>query len=249
MISILMSTYNREKLLPRSIDSVLNQTYKNWELIICDDYSTDNSYKLLENYKNKHSNIKLIKNDKNIGVTKSLNKLLEHVSGSFIARLDSDDYYHPKKLEKQMLFLEVNKEIDFVGTMGQTIDYYGNFISNNYIDNVVPTGNKNSIRKIMDIDGKNCILGASPLYHKYIFDKIGKYDEIMYTSEDFNIHLRMLQFFNYDLLTEKLYFCTHCSNNKNNSVQRSKKSDEFYRKYGPRRVLSIKRAKQYPIIK
>lgn len=249
MISILMATYNREKLLQRAIDSVLNQTYKNWELIICDDCSTDNSYKLLENYRNKHSNIKLIKNEKNIGLTKSLNKLLEQVSGSFIARLDSDDYYHPEKLEKQINFLEINKDIDFVGTMGQTMDYDGNFITNNYIDNVIPSGNKNTIKKNMLVDGKNCIIGTSPLYHKYIFDKIGKYDEIMYTAQDYNIHLRMLQFFNYDMLKEKLYFYTQCPNNKNNSVQRSKKSAEFYRKYGPRAVLGYKRAKQYPIIK
>ena len=249
MISILMSTFNRKKLLPRAIDSVINQTYNNWELIICDDCSTDNSYQLLENYRKQNSKIKLIKNEKNIGLTKSLNRLLENVSGNFIARLDSDDYYHPEKLEKQMHFLEVNKDIDFVGTMGQTMDYDGNFITNNYINNVVPTGNKNTIKKIMLVDGKNCIIAGSPLYHKYIFDKIGKYDEIMYTSQDFNIHLRMLQFFNYDLLKEKLYFYTQCPHNKNNSVQKSKKSVEFYRKYGPRRQLSIKRAKQYPIIK
>ena len=249
MISILMSTYNREKLLPRAIDSVLNQTYKNFELIICDDCSSDNSYKLLENYKNKHSNIKIIKNDNNMGLTKSLNKLLEHVSGSFIARLDSDDYYHPEKLEKQIKFLKINKDIDFVGTMGQTIDYDGKFITNNYIDNVIPSGNKNTIKKIMSVAGKNCIIAGSPLYHKYIFDKIGKYDEIMYTAQDYNIHLRMLQFFNYDLLKEKLYFYTQCINNENNSVQKSKKSTEFYRKYGARAVLGYKRAKQYPIIK
>lgn len=244
-----MSTYNREKLLPRAIDSVLNQTYKNFELIICDDCSSDNSYKLLENYKNKHSNIKIIKNDNNMGLTKSLNKLLEHVSGSFIARLDSDDYYHPEKLEKQIKFLKINKDIDFVGTMGQTIDYDGKFITNNYIDNVIPSGNKNTIKKIMSVAGKNCIIAGSPLYHKYIFDKIGKYDEIMYTAQDYNIHLRMLQFFNYDLLKEKLYFYTQCINNENNSVQKSKKSTEFYKKYGSRAVLGYKRAKQYPIIK
>ena len=244
-----MSTYNREKLLSRAIDSVINQTYKNWELIICDDCSTDNSYKLLEKYRDKNTNIKIFKNSENLGLTKSLNKLLEKVKGEFIARIDSYDYYHPEKLEKQLLFLEKNKDIDFVGTMGQTINYKGEFISNGYIDITVPEGNRNTVKNIMIEQGKNCIIACSPLYHKYIFDKIGKYDEIMYTSQDFNIHLRMLQFFNYDIIKEKLYFYTYCVNNQNNSVQKSRKSNEFYRKYGPRRVLSIDRAKKYPIIK
>ena len=250
MISILMSTYNREKLLPRAIDSILNQSYTNFELLLCDDCSTDNSIKIINDYMKIHDNIKLIKNEKNIGLTKSLNKLLKIAKGDYIARCDSDDYYHKDKLQKQINFLQNNKDIHFVGTLGQTIDRNNNYIKCAWIDDNVPTGTKDTIKHIMLKLNKNCIISCASLYKKEIFDKIGLYDEIMYTAQDFNIHLRMLQFFNYDCIQEKLYYYyLSDSANSNNSVQKSKNSIEFTKKYGSRRTLAIERAKKYPIIK
>tara|TARA_B100001093_G_C26501043_1_gene873328 strand:+ start:41 stop:775 length:735 start_codon:yes stop_codon:yes gene_type:complete len=244
-----MSTYNREKLLPRAIDSILNQSYTNFELLLCDDCSSDNSIKIINNYIEKNNNIKLIKNEKNIGLTKSLNKLLKIAMGDYIARCDSDDYYHKDKLEKQIHFLQNNRDIHFVGTWGQTIDYDGNFISNNYIDKAVPAGTKNTVKHIMLSLNNNCIIAGSPLYKKEVFNKIGLYDEIMYSSQDFNLHLRMLQFFNYDCIQEKLYYYCQDSENRNHSIQRSQEALKFYRKYGPREDLAKKRAIENTIIK
>lgn len=103
-VSILMPVYNSEKFIKRSISSVLNQSYKNWELIIVDDGSTDNSAKLIQTINSKK--IKFFKNSKNLGQRKTRNILLKKASGDYIAYLDSDDYWNKYKLEKQIKFMQ-----------------------------------------------------------------------------------------------------------------------------------------------
>ena len=86
LISVIMSIYNNEFTLQKCVDSILNQTYSNIEFLITDDGSTDNSYEILKDLKNQDERIKLYKNQKNIGLTKSLNKMIKISSGDFIAR-------------------------------------------------------------------------------------------------------------------------------------------------------------------
>ena len=83
-----MSTYNNEKSIESSVNSILNQTYKNIEFLIIDDFSTDNTYEILNNLKNTDERLKIYRNSSNIGLTKSLNKLVAKSSGLFIARQD-----------------------------------------------------------------------------------------------------------------------------------------------------------------
>ena len=104
MISVIMSVYNGDKFLSSSIESILNQTYSDFELLILDDGSTDNTSKILNNYRN-HEKIRLFKNNENIGLTKSLNLLINKSKGSYIARQDCDDLSDSKRLEKQLSYL------------------------------------------------------------------------------------------------------------------------------------------------
>ena len=90
-ISVLMSVFNDEINVESSISGVLNQTYDNFELLIMDDCSTDSTKKIIKQYKNKDKRVKIFENSKNIGLTKSLNKLLNEAQGDLIARQDSDD--------------------------------------------------------------------------------------------------------------------------------------------------------------
>jgi glycosyltransferase involved in cell wall biosynthesis len=122
LISIIMSTYNWEKYIEKSIDSVLNQIYTNFEFIIIDDYSTDDTYKIIKQYLNKDERIVYVKNLSNLGLTKSLNKWLELANGKYIARIDDDDLWEKEKLEKQMKFLNDNKEYWIVWTNFKYID-------------------------------------------------------------------------------------------------------------------------------
>lgn len=114
LVSIIMPVYNAGVFLCDAIDSMLQQTYSNWELILIDDGSTDDSWEILLRYGQKDARIKLYQNETNQGVAKSLNKALELVSGDFVARMDADDISHPQRLERQVEFLQEHPEIDLI---------------------------------------------------------------------------------------------------------------------------------------
>lgn len=97
-----MPAYNAEKTIAESIDSVINQTYDNWELLITDDCSTDSTLSIIQHYSNIDKRICVLKNHTNLGVAKTRNVSIVNSKGNFIAFLDSDDLWHPTKLEKQI---------------------------------------------------------------------------------------------------------------------------------------------------
>lgn len=101
--------YNSETFILETINSVINQTYKNWELILIDDCSKDNTLQKVKPLLSKYANIKLIKNDKNLGAAITRNKGIEVAKGSYIAFLDGDDLWKPHKLEVQIAFMNANK--------------------------------------------------------------------------------------------------------------------------------------------
>lgn len=107
LVSIIMPSYNTGKYIKKSIESVISQTYKNWELIIVDDCSTDNTENIISQFTDKR--IKFFKNEKNSGAAVSRNKALREAKGKWIAFLDSDDLWLPQKLEKQINFMDKNK--------------------------------------------------------------------------------------------------------------------------------------------
>lgn len=109
LVSIIMSVYNDEKYLNEALDSIFAQTIQNFELIIIDDCSTDDTVKIIESYHDKR--IRLMVNDKNEGLTKNLNKALKYVRGKYIARMDGDDRSRPQRFEKQIEFLEENPDL------------------------------------------------------------------------------------------------------------------------------------------
>lgn len=109
LVSILLPTYNRAGFIGKAIESVINQSFKNWELIIIDDYSTDNTEKVVESFQKKGLKIKLVKNKKNFypDISRILNQGLALAKGKYIARLDDDDWWsHSDKLKMQVEFLE-----------------------------------------------------------------------------------------------------------------------------------------------
>lgn len=106
LVSIIMPAYNSESYIKESINSVIQQTYKTWELIIIDDCSADNTISIVNSFKDER--IKIIRNQKNIGAAKSRNRGIQIASGRFIAFLDSDDLWHETKLEIQICFIEEN---------------------------------------------------------------------------------------------------------------------------------------------
>lgn len=125
-VSIIMGIYNCEKTLPEAIESVLSQTYANWELIMCDDGSEDYTYVVAENYRDRYPDkIILLKNKKNMKLAATLNNCLTVASGKYIARMDADDMNLPQRFEKEVEFLEQHPEIACVGTGCIIFDEHG----------------------------------------------------------------------------------------------------------------------------
>lgn len=116
LISVVMPCYNREKYVVEAIESILNQTYTNFEFIIIDDCSTDNTFEIVKEYAKKDNRILALKNDKNYCYVHSLNKGIEIAKGKYIARMDDDDISLPERFEKQVEFLEKNEDIIVLGT-------------------------------------------------------------------------------------------------------------------------------------
>ena len=135
-VSIIMGIYNCSSTLSEAIDSIIAQTYTNWELIMCDDGSKDNTYDVALSYKEKYPNkIILIKNEKNLGLNKTLNRCLEYATGEYIARMDGDDVSVENRLFKEISFLENNPEYAIVSSPMIYFDENGEWGESKAIEN------------------------------------------------------------------------------------------------------------------
>lgn len=127
-VSVIMPVYNCEKTIREAIDSIINQTYTNWELIICDDCGTDHTMEIVEKYRSEYpEKIRIIKNKRNSKLHYSLNHCLKHVCGEYVARMDGDDISLPSRFEKQVKFLDEHPDIDEVGSGYIRFDEKGDF--------------------------------------------------------------------------------------------------------------------------
>lgn len=115
-VSVVMPVYKAGDFLVDSIESILKQTYKNFEFIIVDDGSTDNSWKIIKKYSKKDRRIKTFRNKENLGIARSINKAIKKAQGQFIARMDADDIALPNRLEKQVKFLLDNPDFAVLGS-------------------------------------------------------------------------------------------------------------------------------------
>ncbi|MBF4515302.1 glycosyltransferase family 2 protein [Flavobacterium sp. ANB] len=125
LVSIITPTFNAEKYIRATLQSVLDQSYQNWEMILVDDGSTDETVKIIENFAEKDQRIKLFKLLKNSGNGFARNVALEKATGKYIAYLDADDLWFPMKLEKQIQFLK-EKNLPFTFSFYDCIDEEGN---------------------------------------------------------------------------------------------------------------------------
>lgn len=125
LVSILMPVYNAHEYLVGALDSMLFQTYRNWELIAIDDCSTDDSFLTLSQYEKLDPRIKAFKNIENMGVGKTLDKAVTYAKGDFIARMDADDMSYPDRFEKQVKYLLDHPEVIALGGQVRLIDEKG----------------------------------------------------------------------------------------------------------------------------
>jgi len=161
MISVVLASYNGSKFIKEQLDSILNQTYKAFEIICVDDCSSDDTYKILEEYKNKYPDIiKVYKNDKNIGSRATFSKAIEYANGEYVALSDQDDWWYPEKLEILYNNIKNNPNIAFVYSNAHLVDENLSIIKENIIkqNNTLING-KNFLNIIID----NSVMGCTML--------------------------------------------------------------------------------------
>ena len=179
-VSVLMGVYNEKEYLREAIESVLGQTYENVQLIIVDDDSTDNSRQIINSYE--ETQIRLIENETNRGLTHSLNRALEAASGKYVARQDADDISEPNRLNRQVAFLEEHDDVAVVGTGANLIDNQGDIIDRR-IGYCNPT--------YEDFLAKNRLVHGSILARRNIFEHLEGYDEFFRYAQDYELWLRL----------------------------------------------------------
>ena len=195
-LTIVMSVFNEELFLKKSIESIINQSYQNWKFLIIDDMSTDKSFKILLEYQEKDHRIKVFRNSSNLVSAKSLNFLISKSETEYIARMDADDFSYKERLALQIDFLKNNHNIDVLGTSA--------FI----IDSLVEREKK--IMPISHIEISKHIIKGSPIIHpsvmirKDFFYKVGLYDENLKRSQDYELWLRGLHSSRYHNLEHPL---------------------------------------------
>ena len=174
-ISVIMSVYNDEKNVETAIESILNQSYKDFEFLIIDDCSNDSTIKKIEKFKDFDDRLKLFKNSKNIGLTKSLNLLLKNVTTELIARQDSDDFSLPTRLEDQVNLI-TNKNYDAVYTRA----------INKQSQTKIP-GLSFYIPTKLSIKYKNPYIHGSLMIKHEVLKSLNYYSEDFYYAQDYKL--------------------------------------------------------------
>lgn len=177
-ISVIMGIYNCEETLAHAIESIINQTYTDWELIMCDDGSTDNTYHIAKEYSEKYSNIILIQNECNRGLNYTLNHCLKYAKGRYIARQDGDDLSLPYRFERQIEILE-NTDYGIVSSAMIYFDEQGDW----------GQGNPKEIPTKVDFISGSPICHAPCMVRKEILDEVNGYSESKYLLRVEDYHL------------------------------------------------------------
>ncbi len=188
-VSVLMAVYNGERYLREAIESILAQTFTDFEFLIVNDGSTDSSRDIVLSYHD--SRIRLIDNPENMGLTKSLNRGLSLARGEYVARQDADDRSHALRLEKQIAFMNVHQDVVLIGTQARIIDENGRTLKS-----------RNSYRAQTYLGILFQFLFENPFIHssvmfqkKVILEHFRGYDESLYYNQDFHLWSSLLPSF------------------------------------------------------
>lgn len=198
-VSVLMAVYNTEAFLSRAIESILCQTITDLELIIVEDCATDNSPAIISDWAARDPRIKTIRNEQNLGLSKSLNRGLSLARGAFITRQDSDDYSLPERLTTQLHFLESWPDVGAVGTTILFVDDKDELMGTDHF----PTENEVIQQTLPDM---MCFCGPTLLIRRSQFETCGLYfDERFSGSDDYDLCLRLAEVTELGNVDEPLY--------------------------------------------
>jgi glycosyltransferase involved in cell wall biosynthesis len=184
LVSVLLTVYNAEKYVGSAIESILEQTFVNFELIIIDDFSSDKSWEIIKKYAKYDKRIIALRNKCNIGGCRNLNKGLRLVKGKYIARADHDDWSYPNRLAKQFKFMESHPEVGIVGGVMEIINETGKIMGKRKYN-------------LSDHEIRRKIFWYSPFSHplvmirKSVLNSVGHYNPAFAPADDYELYFRI----------------------------------------------------------
>ncbi len=199
MISVIMPAYNAEKFIRPAIESILNQTYKDFEFIIVDDGSTDSTVEIIQEYESQDPRLTLIQNQHG-GGNRARNTAIDMAKHEWVACLDADDVAYPNRLERQLEYLEANPDIVVLGSYMDKIDVEGNIIGHTQVG---PT----SVEAFKQLDRTKhvaVVVNPSAIFNRKIALQVGKYDERLTAAQEVELWDRMSAFGPVVVLPESL---------------------------------------------
>lgn len=196
-VSVLLAVHNGEQFVRPALASIYHQTYQDFEVVIVDDGSTDGTPEILRQMKDSRTII--YRNAENQGLTKSLNTGLRLCRGEYVARMDADDVSHPRRLEKQVQFLESHPEVALVGTSYYQIDAEGTVIA----PIEVPADDSEIRERLRE---KNCFGHGTVIVRRDVLVACGGYDERYVCAQDYDLWLRIAEGHRLANLREPLYY-------------------------------------------
>jgi glycosyltransferase involved in cell wall biosynthesis len=202
LVSVICLSYNHEAYVVEALNSVINQTYPNVELLIADDCSTDNSVEMIQNWLENHPEVHFLANEKNLGNTKTFNQLAKKAKGEFIIDLAADDILLPNCIENQIKTFQNSKYKNLGIVYGNLIeiDEKGNFISNYYTEEDHPESG-NIYKMVIGRTTKIC--SVSSMIKKSVLEKLGYYDENL-AYEDLDLWIRTSREYEFEYIPEIL---------------------------------------------
>lgn len=224
LVSVAIPFFNNQETLAEAIASVLNQGYSNWELLLLDDGSTDQSLEVAKAFKDER--ICLISDGQNKGLVSRLNQSISWASGKYYARMDADDLMHPDRLETQMKFLDAHPEVDVVDTAMYILNQEGELTG---IRSKLPPAGGNSLRSILFGESLNhaTVVGRTEWFLAHL------YDPQYVRSEDTELWCRTVGGSTFARIMQPLYFVREGMININNYRVSQLTARLIYRRYGP----------------
>lgn len=184
LVSVLMPTYNQAAFLPESIESVIAQTYPNWELVVVDDGSTDATPDVLAGFAARDPRVKPSRQP-NGGVARTLNAALDRAVGDYICWLSSDDLWVPEKLERQLAVFARDPDLALAYSEYEVIDEHGQFLRN------IPGLQFHGDEALFQLIRQNYINGCTVMIPRRVFDEVGPFDPDLKYAQDYDMWLRI----------------------------------------------------------
>lgn len=233
LVSVIIPAYNAERFVEEAVRSIMTQTYKNLEILVTDDCSTDGTYAILQKLASEDTRIRLFRNEQNLNIVRTLNNMIAAANGTYIARMDADDVSLPDRIERQVAFMEANPDVALCGTNAWHIDEKGRRIA------------FSCLPRTSEEIGKFKFY-ACPFYHPSVLlrSNIYKnylYDENFLYAEDYELWIRLLVDYNgYNLSDRLLYYRISVNQiSKSRHEVQLEKTEQIFRKYNLNEILFL----------